>query len=216
MKRLSIIFALFASLLMAGCGGIQREPRDAYMPDMAYSRAYETYADHSILNDSGIFYNNMPVPGTVSRSQELVFHIPKDSLNGDTTNYVASKAVKNPITFLTGLELQEAERLYLIQCAICHNTDLKGGGPLNASGKFTSRPISFLDAKYKAMPEGQMFYSVTYGKNQMGPYGPQLSTKQRWMIIYYIKQQQAKGGAAADSAAVVATAGKDTVGAAQK
>jgi mono/diheme cytochrome c family protein len=213
------MFALFASLLVAGCGGIQREPRDAYMPDMAYSRAYETYADHSDLRDSGISYNSMPVPGTVSRSQDMIFHIPKDVL-GDTANYIASRAVQNPLTFLTGMELQEAERLYLVQCAICHGTDLKGGGPLFASGKFTARPIGFLgDAKYEAMPDGQMFYSVTYGKNQMGPYGAQLNTKQRWMVIYYIKQQQAKGKSGntdSSSAATKPTAGKDTVGAAQK
>jgi hypothetical protein len=39
------------------------------------------------------------------------------------------------------------------------------------------------------MPEGQMFYSVTYGKNMMGPYASQLSRKQRWMVIRYIKEQ---------------------------
>jgi len=41
------------------------------------------------------------------------------------------------------------------------------------------------------MPDGQMFYSVTYGKNAMGSYASQLSTKQRWMVIHYIKGMQA-------------------------
>jgi hypothetical protein len=39
------------------------------------------------------------------------------------------------------------------------------------------------------MPDGQMFYSITYGKNAMGSYASQLSTKQRWMIIHYIKSR---------------------------
>jgi len=44
----------------------------------------------------------------------------------------------------------------------------------------------------------------------MGAYGPQLSTKQRWMIVDYInsKQAEASGGAApaaADSTAAPAT-----------
>jgi hypothetical protein len=57
------------------------------------------------------------------------------------------------------------------------------------------------------MPDGQMFYSVTYGKNMMGSYASQLSTKERWMVIGYIKaQQNAKAAAtqakpAADSTA---------------
>lgn len=226
MKKLSIIVALFGSaVLVVSCGGTKREPSRAYMPDMAYSRAYETYADHSWLKDSGVFYNNMPVPGTIARGQELPFHIPKDKI-GDSVNYVASKAVTNPLTTLSAADSTEAERLYLIQCAICHGTALDGNGPLFASGKFTSKPATLVgDAKYEAMPEGQMFYSVTYGKNAMGPYGAQLNTKQRWMVIHYIKSQQAKkkagaGAAGAGNATGTGTmntgAGKDTTAAAAK
>jgi hypothetical protein len=51
------------------------------------------------------------------------------------------------------------------------------------------------DAKYHAMPDGQMFYSITYGKNAMGSYASQITDRQRWMIIHYIKAQQvAKSG----------------------
>jgi mono/diheme cytochrome c family protein len=62
------------------------------------------------------------------------------------------------------------------------------------------------------MPEGQMFYSVTYGKNLMGGYASQLDAKQRWMVISYIKNKQGKAqpvaAPAADSAAVKAVAAK--------
>ncbi len=192
MKKLSIIVALFAVVMMAACGGIQREPRDAYMPDMAQSRAVETYDDGQELAEAGIYYTKLPVPGTVSRDNEMTVHIAKDK-PGDSTNYAASKSIKSPVTFLTGKELQEAERLYLIQCGICHGAALDGNGPLynGGNGKYTAKPATLKgDPKYEAMPEGQMFYSVTYGKNAMGPYGAQLNTKQRWMVIYYIKEQQ--------------------------
>jgi hypothetical protein len=220
MKKLSIIVALFAVVMMAACGGVKRDPNEAYMPDMAYSRAIETYNDPAELAEAGINYNKRPVPGTVARGQEFLFHIPKDA-PGDSTNYVASRAIANPITFLTGKELQEAQRLYMIQCAICHGPAMDGNGPLFASGKFTSKPATLKgDPKYEAMPEGQMFYSTTYGKNMMGPYGAQLTTKQRWMVIYYIKQQQAAGKAgAAGGTTAPATApvtAKDTTGAAVK
>jgi hypothetical protein len=33
------------------------------------------------------------------------------------------------------------------------------------------------DAKYESMPEGQMYYSTTYGKNLMGSYASQLESK---------------------------------------
>jgi mono/diheme cytochrome c family protein len=196
MKKLSIIFSVAAVAFLAGCGAEGNRTGSVYMPDMANSRAYETYADHSRLGDSGINYNNTPVNGTVARGSELPFHIPKDRA-GDSTNYNASKAVVNPLAPLTGADMQEAERIYLINCGICHGAKLDGNGPLYASGKYLAKPATLVgDAKYEAMPEGQMFYSVTYGKNLMGPYGPQLTRKQRWMIIHYIKSKQGKSSAA--------------------
>jgi len=162
------------------------------MPDMAYSRAYETYADHSNLADSGINYNNMPVAGTISREEVMPFHITKD-LPGDSSHYVASKLVKSPIDSLSAIDARESERLYLIYCGICHGAKLNGNGPLykDGTGPFAAKPATLVgDAKIEAMPEGQMFYSMTYGKNMMGSYASQLSRKQRWMVIKYIKAQQ--------------------------
>ena len=89
--------------------------------------------------------------------------------------------------------MTEAQRLYLVNCGICHGPKLDGQGPLFTSGVYPSAPRNFMDALMKMMPEGQMFYSVTYGKNMMGSYASQLSTKQRWMVIAYIKSKQ--GGA---------------------
>jgi hypothetical protein len=50
------------------------------------------------------------------------------------------------------------------------------------------------------MPDGQMFYSITYGKNAMGSYASQLSTTQRWMVIHYINNKQVPAKAAAPAA----------------
>lgn len=200
MKKLSIILVLAAGVSIVSCSDVKRKPGSIYMPDMAYSRAYETYADHSNLADKGISYNNRPVTGTVARGTELPFHIAKDAA-GDSTNYIASKQVQNPVPALNVKEMKEAERLYLINCGICHGAKLDGNGPLykDGSGPYPAKPAQLVGgAQYESMPEGQMFYSVTYGKNLMGPYGSQLSSRQRWSIIHYIKakQAEAKGGAA--------------------
>ena len=53
-----------------------------------------------------------------------------------------------------------------------------------------------------------MFYSVTYGKNMMGSYASQITSKQRWMIIHFIKAQQAAKAAAAKPVATDSTAAK--------
>ncbi len=199
MNKLTIIAILSTAAVIISCSDVKRKPGSVYVPDMAYSRAYETFADHSNLAEQGINYNNRPVLGTVARGEEMPFHIAKDA-PGDTTNYTASKLVKNPIESLNDKEYKEAERLYLINCGICHGAKLNGNGPLykDGNGPYAAKPATLVgDAKYENMPDGQMFYSVAYGKNLMGSYASQLSRKQRWEVIKYIKMNQAKGKAAA-------------------
>ena len=191
-----LIITLLAVALVS-CSDVKRTPGSIYMPDMAYSRAYETYADHSNLKEKGINYDNRPVAGTIARGQEMPFPFAKDAI-GDTTNYFASKAVPNPIDSLTTKEATEAERLYLINCGICHGAKLIGNGPLykDGNGPYPAKPATLVgDAKYENMPAGQMFYSVAYGKNLMGSYASQLNKHQRWMVIKYIKNKQAEAKA---------------------
>jgi mono/diheme cytochrome c family protein len=197
-KKKLILFCL-SGLVLGSCSEVQRDPGRIYMPDMAYSRAYETYAvtpeQKEALLKEGIHYSNTPVPGTIKRGALFPFDIAKDK-EGDTTNYVASRIVKNPLTtaMLDAPTLVEAERLYLVNCGICHGMKLDGNGPLykGGDGPFPAKPATLVgDKKYEAMPEGQMYYSVTYGKNKMGSYASQLDTRQRWMVIAYVKSKQA-------------------------
>lgn len=213
MKKVSILsLIIIAVLTVVSCSEVRRKPGRVYMPDMAYSRAYETYSvteeqKDSLLSKYGIHFSNTPVAGTIKRGELFPFLLTKDK-DGDTTNYAAAKLVKNPVPALNNVEKVEAERLYLVNCGICHGMKLDGNGPLykGGEGPFPAKPATLVgDAKYESMPEGQMFYSVTYGKNKMGSYASQLNTKQRWMVIDYIKSQQAaaKGGSsvATDSTA---------------
>lgn len=197
--NISLLFTIaFVAVATVSCNDIKRTPGSVYMPDMAYSRAYETYADHSNLAEKGINYNNLPVAGTLARGKEMPFPYAKDAV-GDSTNYVASKSVVNPIDSLSAKDLAETERLYLINCGICHGAKLNGNGPLykDGNGPYAAKPATLVgDAKYENMPAGQMFYSVAYGKNLMGSYASQLSRHQRWMIIKYIKNKQAAAKAA--------------------
>ena len=191
MKKLATITVLgFAAIVVISCNDVQREPGRHYMPDMAYSRAYETYSDHSNLASKGIHYNSQPVMGTVSRGEEMPYRLPNDS-NG----YNASRSVVNPLPKLTNLEIVEAERQYLINCAICHGTALDGNGPLykGGQGPYPAKPATLVgDPKIEALPEGTLYHVMTYGKNLMGSYASQMNRKQRWMVAQYIKSKQSK------------------------
>ena len=217
MKRSTIVFFGLAALVIAaaGCSDVKRTPGTVYMPDMAYSRAYETYSTNPVFADGRT--SQGPVAGTVKRGDDYPVHIEMDKV-GDTTNYFASRSLQNPIASLNADQMKEAERIYLINCGICHGAKLDGNGPLwkDGDGPYPSKPATLVgDAKYEAMPDGQMFYSLTFGKNLMGSYASQLTAKQRWEVITYIKTKQGKvkqadapAAAAQDSTAAVVVAAK--------
>ena len=208
MRTNKILYTGLTAIIITGIvscgGGVKREQSKVYMPDMAYSRAVETYADNSNLKNAGIYYDANPVAGTIKREGVAAFALAKD-LGTDTSNYVASKQIINPLPALNDKDMAEAKRLYVINCGICHGEKLDGNGPLykGGEGPYPAKPATLVgDVKYETMPAGQMMYSLVYGKNLMGSYASQLSTKQRWMIIHYVKSMQ-PGGKPAE--AVVAT-----------
>lgn len=187
---LSITGCIVLAVVMISCDSTRRDPGRAYMPDMAYSNAYETYAPTDRLEKKGVHFTGRPVEGTMARGDMMPYGLKNDSMG-----YVQSAAIKSPLA--PGIaDLKNAERLYLINCGICHGAKLDGNGPLynGGNGPFTSAPKNFMDAAMKAMPEGTMFHSVTYGIRAMGSYASQLNTKQRWEVIAYIRSKQFPAG----------------------
>ena len=208
MKKLTIITLAATSIMVIAmsCGDVKRTPGKDYMPDMRQSRAYETYSVSPVFKDGQT--NREPVAGTVKRGDVYPFHVAKDAI-GDTANYYASRAVNSPLPAMDAIQMKEAERLYLINCAICHGAKLDGNGPLynGGDGPYPAKPATLVgDAKYESMPEGQMYYSTTDGKNLMGGYASQLQPKERWMVITYIKSKQKPAAAAVAEASVTAAA----------
>jgi mono/diheme cytochrome c family protein len=195
-KFLNITGCVVLSIILVSCDSTRRDPGRAYMPDMAYSTAYETYApaQERLKNskaESEAHFTGRPVEGTIARGDMMPYGLKNDSLG-----YVQSAAVKSPVA-VAEVDMKNAERLYLINCGICHGAKLDGNGPLykGGDGPYTAAPKNFMDAAMKSMPEGTMFHSVTYGKGQMGSYASQLNTKQRWEVIAYIKSKQFPAGA---------------------
>jgi mono/diheme cytochrome c family protein len=207
-KFIGIAFIFLTAVIILSCSDVRRSPGRVYMPDMAYSRALETYAkldsskftnNPAEIGEGKIYYTSYPVAGAMARGDELPFAYAMDK-PGDTSNYVASKQAQNPLPALDAGQMKEAERLYLVNCGVCHGSKLDGNGPLwkDGSGPFTSAPKNLMTLD---LPDGQMFYSITYGKNMMGSYASQITDKQRWMVIHYIRAQQATKSASAKPAA---------------
>lgn len=212
MKRFFIIALSVAGVaFMVSCNKTRRSPGSYYMPDMTYGRAYETYSamdSNKFTTDSNlagkkIYYNHLPVQGTIARGDMLWVYPNKNDAEG----YASSGSVKNPLN-VDSIDMKEAERLYLINCGICHGSKLDGNGPLwkGGDGPFPAAPKNFLDDAMKSMPEGTMYHSVLYGRNTMGSYASQLNVRQRWEVIAYIKMKQGVTGGTAAPAKTDSTA----------
>lgn len=205
MNKISIIAVAIGAVVISSCSDVKRTPGKVYMPDMAYSRAVETYNDNRELQAEGINYNAMPVAGTVARGEEVIYKMLKDTAG----TYVNSAALVSPLKArLSEADYTETERIYLINCGICHGTKLDGNGPLYNDGKgpYPLAPKNLVSDDLKKMADGTMFHSITYGKGMMGSYAAQLSPKQRWMVIQYIRMKQngeTPGAPVADSTATV-------------
>lgn len=177
-----LLFAIGGFVMLQSCGS-KRDPGRTYMPDMQYSRAYEAYAANDLVKE-GVHYVPYPVEGTIRRGDLFPYTLPND-----TTGYKMSAQVKNPLPKMTDAQLKEAGRLFNINCAICHGEKMDAQGPLSTGGKVPA--VANLTLKqYVDMPEGTMFHSVTYGKNNMGSYASQLTREERWMVVEYVKRRQ--------------------------
>lgn len=221
MKKVLIIVGMGAiGVMSTGCGGANgNDPGEIYMPDMAYSRAYETYnynnspEDHD-LKSRGARYTGMPVAGTMARGDANTFPIGE----GDS-GYLKAATYQSPMQnlTLTPAQTKEAERLYLVNCAICHGAALDGNGPLwkNGDGPYPAKP-QVLNGDYaKKLSDAQMYHVITYGKGQMGSYASQLFPEQRWWIINYIRGKQGPINGS-DSTQTTAVAGSKTDSTAKK
>ena len=216
-----LIIASIATISAAvlSCKGAKGDyPGDTYAPDMAYSRAYETYGYNSndaynSLKKRGITYNATPVAGTIARGDGESYPYP----NSDS-GYVLAKNYIDPYDTvkLSQATMTEAERLYLVNCGICHGSKLDGNGPLwkDGNGPYPAAPRPLNGDYVKNLSDGQIYHVITYGKGQMGSYDSQVHPEQRWWIVKYIRS---KAPAAASSASdSTATAKPDSTATAKK
>lgn len=201
MKKIAIIatLVLTTAAVFVGCKD-KRDPGRIYMPDMTYSRAYESYATHDTTlfsmnpNDAGhkIFYNNQSPTGTIKRGELFPFNVPNDS-NGLLN---LSSLVKNPLAPITKEQTIEAARLFNINCAVCHGAKAEANGPLAAKVGGVKNIIT----ASPGYSDGRIFFVMNYGQNNMGSYASQLSREQRWRIVQYIRTLEPKSAAATTTA----------------
>jgi mono/diheme cytochrome c family protein len=199
--KLSLVGALL--LALTSCGGDQRTPGRTFVPDMAYSQAYETYTKNPVFGKDSLagvdsLAARKPVAGSISRGllpmdtdsatdgKVLASYLYSRSYANDSASYAdAGENLKNPFQ-PTKEVLEQGKKIYTIHCLVCHGEKGLGNGSIVQTEAYPP-VVSYVD-RLPTINEGQMFHSITYGRNLMGSYSYALNAEDRWKVIYYIQQ----------------------------
>jgi mono/diheme cytochrome c family protein len=149
------------------------------------------------MQPDGFFANGISsqphIAGTIPRGEPIqtaagaVFPYEDSPVNTGripgTTNFVPV----NPLVVDAALMKRGRER-FTIYCSPCHGQLADGNG---VTRKYGMAAVANLhDKRIVEMPDGEIFNTITHGKNLMQPYGPQVDVRDRWAIIAYVRALQ--------------------------
>jgi mono/diheme cytochrome c family protein len=134
------------------------------------------------------------IDGTVSREREIDLRIAQGRTE-DNTGYVMT--IPEPeIRRNQGPErmVQKGQERYNIYCAPCHDKTGSGKGMIQrhaqSSGATAFAPASMHQDRIRHMPDGQLFATISNGKNNMPAYAAQIPVDDRWAIVSYVRALQ--------------------------
>jgi mono/diheme cytochrome c family protein len=84
--------------------------------------------------------------------------------------------------------IERGQQRFNITCAMCHGASAAGNGITKQYGLATV--VSLQDDRLRKMSDGEIFNTITNGKNTMMPYGPNIVVSDRWAIIAYLRALQ--------------------------
>jgi mono/diheme cytochrome c family protein len=99
---------------------------------------------------------------------------------------------------VTAEAMAEGQELFNMFCKVCHGASGDGNGVLKNPRYGFATIASLMQTRLIEMPEGEIFNTITYGKNTMGPYGAKIRPEDRWKVILYVRALQRAGNATAE------------------
>src|SRR6476619_6950362 len=126
-----------------------------------------------------------PVPSEMNVQPHLGFSSGNDYFN--TGKMGANWGTGIPIA-VNGDLMERGKQRFTINCAICHGPTAAGNGMTKQYGLTTV--VTLQDERIRKMADGEIFNTITNGKNTMLAYGPNVTVNDRWAIIAYLRALQ--------------------------
>ena len=173
-------------------GGPARKPPIEIFPDM--NRQLKLRPQEANAFFANGVSSQLPPPGTIARSEPMqtvagpVYPFEDSPVNtgrvAGTTNFVEM----NPLP-VTGELLQRGRERFDIYCAPCHGR-LGDGNGITKTLALMPAVANLHDKRIVVMTDGEIFNTITRGKNTMAAYGPLMPAQDRWAAITYLRALQ--------------------------
>lgn len=134
------------------------------------------------------------VPGTIPRGTPiqtpagLVYPYEEVPVNTGRVSGATNFVELNPLPITAEL-LDRGQQRFNINCSPCHGRLADGNGITKKIGAMLV-VANLHDKRIVEMPDGEIFYVITNGRNNMGAYGPSVTVPDRWAIIAYLRALQ--------------------------
>jgi mono/diheme cytochrome c family protein len=173
-------------------GGLSRKPPIEIFPDMNRQLKLRPMEANSFFTNG--VSSQLPPPGTIARSEPVqtiagpVFSFEDAPVNTGrvtgTTNFVET----NPLP-VNEVLLQCGHERFDIYCAPCHSRLGDGNGITKKLGLMPA-VANLHDQRIVVMTDGEIFNTITRGKNTMAAYGPLMPAEDRWAAVAYLRALQ--------------------------
>ncbi|KAF0093010.1 MAG: hypothetical protein E1N59_3267 [Puniceicoccaceae bacterium 5H] len=199
MKQFLVIyfFGLLAFVSLMGFRGCKfRQPPLEIFPDMDRQAKFKPQAANDFYADNR---DDRPaVAGTVPHITDFEEHYqhraPDTRFRED--DYLATGKMPNgefgdgiPVE-LTQDNMDRGQELFNIYCIACHGEVGNGKGVVAAERYGFATIQSLLQTRIMEQPDGEIFNTITHGKNTMYPYGSKIRVEDRWKVVMYVRALQ--------------------------
>jgi len=195
MRYFIAIFALCAAAaigILGFRGSHFRKPPLFIFPDMEWQLKLRPQKPNGFFANG--LSSQLPVPGTIARSAPIqtasgpVYPYEDAPVNTGrivgTTNFVEL----NPLPITSAL-LKRGQQRFTINCSPCHGQIADGNGITKKLGVMPT-VANLHDKRIVELPDGEVFFVITNGRNTMEPYGANITVEDRWAIIAYFRALQ--------------------------
>jgi mono/diheme cytochrome c family protein len=112
---------------------------------------------------------------------------PKGAVPVSGREILAGGEITNPVT-PTAASLAQGEKLFTINCAMCHGPTPREPGPVGK--KLRPPPPGLGPEMVRGLTDSAIFLAITRGFGRMPPFQERLTPQERWSLVNFLRTRK--------------------------